>query len=182
MVTFLISQWSTSDLTGFLESGIRRREQGCENSLPVRAVWLWLGLYLRASLGHPPLCHNLHLLFACSPQSHPRCEPGVFWDLPWACVQSWTLTLPSPFPPKPLLPREPSSSAFCLPWCWICLPPSPFTVPCPDGHGQFVFNSLNSHYTLPENFPSAWEWIEAKIGLCTRLSGQYQANEHVESE
>lgn len=79
MVTFLISQWSTNVLTGFL--GSMNKKERARMWEPLSQSGLFgskLGHYFKAKLGHPQLCHNLHFLFACSPQIHLRCKPGVF--------------------------------------------------------------------------------------------------------
>lgn len=182
MVTFPISQWSTSDLTGFLESKISRREQGCENCCPSVGC---LTLSWDSISGPAWATHSSAIIFtSCLHAAHRPTQgaslgsSGTFLEHASSPGHSHCPPLSLPSPCSHVSPHPLPS----LPWCWICLPPSPFTVPCPDGHGQFVFNSLNSHYTLPENFFSAWEWIEAKIGLCSRQSGQYQADERVESE
>ena len=172
MVTFLISQWSTNVLTGFLGSMNKKERARMWELLSQSGLFgSKLGHYFKAKLGHPQLCHKLHLLFACSPQIHLRCKPGVFSGIFLEHVSSpghSHRTLPSlPSPPLMLdLSATFSIHSPLLRWSWPV----------------YVFNSFNSHYTLPEDFSSAWEWMETKIGLCTRQSGQRQADKHIESK
>lgn len=139
MVTFLISQWSTSDLTGFLESMNKKERARMWEALSQSGLFgSKLGHYFKAKLGHPQLCHNLHLLFACSPQIHPRCKPGVFSGIFLEHASSAGhshRTLPSFPSPCSHMSLHPLPS---LPWCWVCLPLYPSTIPCPEGQGLSV--------------------------------------------